>query len=405
MRQIIRRWLDDARTPPDTHRVDTCDGVRAIAILIVAWYHIWQQSWLYPGLSIGDWRFSFDPLVRSGYMWVDVMILISGFCLYLPWARMRWERAIYPSTADFYAKRLIRIHPSYLLCVLVMMIVALTRGLYYSTAHRNLDIISHLTYTHTFFYNSYYASNLGGALWTVAIEMQFYLIFPLLARAFLRFPIVTFIWMFGAALGYRGYIGANMADVSMYFNQLPAFLDTFALGMASAEILVYVSRRRPNPLTRVLCSAGCVAIIPMLWKIAKAQAGRSGTDMIRLGQMENRLALCLLAALFLVLSANAGLCVRRILSNPVTRFVSAVSFQFYMWHQQLAVWLVESRLIPSAMEHPNYDGDVTWQKWFTLACFGIGMALAALLTYGFERPVARRLTAAWNRLRGRDARA
>lgn len=84
----IRGWLADARQNPDTRHVDTCDGVRALAILIVAWYHIWQQSWLYPNLTIGGKTVSFDPLVRSGYIWVDIMILISGFCLYLPWARL-----------------------------------------------------------------------------------------------------------------------------------------------------------------------------------------------------------------------------------------------------------------------------------------------------------------------------
>ena len=51
----IRGWLADARQNPDTRHVDTCDGVRALAILIVAWYHIWQQSWLLSG-NADDWR-------------------------------------------------------------------------------------------------------------------------------------------------------------------------------------------------------------------------------------------------------------------------------------------------------------------------------------------------------------
>ena len=55
------------------------------------------------------------------------------------------------------------------------------------------------------------------------------------------------------------------------------------------------------------------------------------------------------------------------------------------------MWLLKSRLIPSAFENPNYSGDTVWQGWFTLACFAISIAAATLLTYGFERPVARRL--------------
>ena len=84
----IKRWTEDAKKQPDVRHVDTCDGVRALAIMIVVWYHIWQQSWLYPTIQLFGKSISFDPLVRSGYIWVDIMILISGFCLYLPWARL-----------------------------------------------------------------------------------------------------------------------------------------------------------------------------------------------------------------------------------------------------------------------------------------------------------------------------
>lgn len=45
------------------------------------------------------------------------------------------------------------------------------------------DLVSHLTYTQMFAYDTYYATNLGGALWTLALEMQLYLLFPLLARS------------------------------------------------------------------------------------------------------------------------------------------------------------------------------------------------------------------------------
>ena len=36
----IKGWLADAEKSPDTRHVDTCDGVRALAICIVAWYLI-----------------------------------------------------------------------------------------------------------------------------------------------------------------------------------------------------------------------------------------------------------------------------------------------------------------------------------------------------------------------------
>lgn len=39
------------------------------------------------------------------------------------------------------------------------------------------DLATHLTYTQMFTYNTYYATKLGGALWTLALEMQLYALF------------------------------------------------------------------------------------------------------------------------------------------------------------------------------------------------------------------------------------
>lgn len=397
----LRRWLDDANTRPDLRHVDTCDGLRAMAVLIVAWFHIWQQSWLFPGLDIFGRSISFDPLVRSGYIWVDMMILISGFCLYLPWARMRYEGGKPADTLDFYVRRLTRIHPSYLLTIAVMFTVALCTNAYYYRDHMLRDLFSHLTYTHMFFYDAYYASNLGGALWTLAVEMQFYLIFPLLARAFYKLPATTFAAMTAFSLGFRGWVGVHVPDVSLWFNQLPAYLDTFAFGMAAAAIHAALARKKPHALTRILCTALSVLAMFFLWEVVKGQARCPDVQAIRRGQMNNRLAMGLFGGLLMVASANAGLVFRRILSNPFTRFVSRVSFQFYIWHQTIAVWLITYRVIPSACVNPNWEGDHRWQVIYTFACFGVSLLAAALLTYGFERPAARALESGWKRLRAR----
>lgn len=414
--RLISKWLEDARRPPDIRHVDTCDGLRAWAILIVGWFHIWQQSWLYPELVIMGRSISLDPLVRSGYMWVDMMILISGFCLYLPWARAAREGGALPETADFYIRRLARIHPSYLLTIAIMLAVALATNAYYTRASMMRDVFAYLTYTHTLFYDTYYNTHLGGSLWTLAIEMQFYLIFPLLARAFLRAPLATFACMTRGALAFRGYLGAQMEDVSLYFNQLPAYLDTFALGMAAAAIHVSLAEKRRGAAWRLVCSALVVPVCAMLWRLVRMQASCSGTEAIRIGQMNHRLAMGMLGAALLLLSANAGLLVRKVFSNPLTRFVSAISMQFYIWHQTLAVWILQLRLIPSDAVNPNYEGDHAWQLAYTAACFLIAFAVSAALTYGFERPVSKALLARWkarragekperakNRVRGSDA--
>jgi len=112
--------------------------------------------------------------------------------------------------------------------------------------------------------------------------------------------------------------------------------------------------------------------------------------------------MAVLGSALLVLSAHAGWLVRHIIANPITKFISGVSFQFYIWHQTMAVWFRELRIIPSEYEHPNYSGDHPWQVAYTALCFLGAIAVSAILTYGFEKPVARALQNAWSRMRRRQ---
>ena len=69
---------------PDATPLDALDGVRVLCILLVGWFHIWQQSWLAPQFEVLGEFVSLDFLLRSGYIWVDGLLLLSGFLLYLP---------------------------------------------------------------------------------------------------------------------------------------------------------------------------------------------------------------------------------------------------------------------------------------------------------------------------------
>ena len=60
------------------------------------------------------------------------------------------------------------------------------------------------------------------------------------------------------------------------------------------------------------------------------------------------------------------------------------------------MWFLKLRIIPSEYENPNWEGDAVWQMRYTLACFLVSLAVAAVLTYGFERPIAKALQNKWN---------
>ena len=129
----------------------------------------------------------------------------------------------------------------------------------------------------------------------------------------------------------------------------------------------------------------------LLIQIAKAQAYAGGYDAIRQGQMDRRFSLSAALGCLMVCCAFSLPALRFLLGNGVMRFLAAISFQFYMYHQLLAVKLKEWRVVPSEYDTPWSASDKPWQIRYTLLCFLAAAALAALITYAFERPIARLL--------------
>ena len=377
-------------------RLPALDGARALFVLVVASFHIWQQSWLTPYLTIGNWSQSLDPLLRSGYMWVDAMLLLSGFLLYLPYAEAQENGKPSPAIGKFYLRRVLRIVPSYYLCVLIMLLfVALPKGSYnnpdgtFNAWYMGRDLLAHATFTHTLFPFSYTGSPLNGSLWTLGVEMQFYLIFPFLGRAFRRWPVQTYLALLAVAFGYREWV-KTMPDSTLLFNQLPAQLDAYANGLLAAGIYSALKHRmKQDRWTALLFTALWLMACWGIWQLVRGQASSNGYENIRLGQMERRFLMSAFCALFMLGLLFGCRFLRLIFGNRVTAFLSAVSFQFYMYHQVFAVQLKEWKIPASVTENPWVVGEYSWQVTYTALCFGGALAIATLLTYAFERPIAR----------------
>ncbi len=374
-----------------TRHVGVLDGVRALCVFLVAWFHVWQQSWLTPYVFFAREKISLDFVVRSGYIFVDGLILLSGFLLFLPYARHKVEGVALPSIREFYVKRVMRIVPSYYFCIFAMLFfVAIPQEKYSSLAAMLKDVFMHLTFTHTLSPATYLQTPLNGALWTLGVEMHAYLVFPLLARGFLKKPFLTASLMMGAAFLYRGLVQLYVTDTAMWFNQLPAFLDVYALGMLGALAYVALAKKYKGPQSFVRISATVLACAAVYFVILlmKSQAASNGHEAIRLSQMNLRFFLAAALSVFMLGLAFAFKGMRILFSNPIMKFLSAISFNYYIWHQVLAVWLKEWRLPPYTAPYPNQAGEQPWQMLYTLLCFGLAILLAAALTFGLEKPAA-----------------
>lgn len=364
-------------------------GFRALMVLFVCNYHFWQQSWIAQQATIAGVYLGFDFLTRSSYLFVDGMLLLSGFLLYLPHARAAEYGTLGPSTKVFYQKRFQRIVPSYFASVLIMFAFAVADGVYRSAGAGIADLAAHLSFTFTFFPDTYMYTPLNGVLWTIGIEAQFYLLFPVLVRFMRKNSALTLMLTAAAGLLFRAGFGLVQSDLSMLVNQLPSFLDVYALGMLGAILYIRLRRWMENQSVKTWAEVLSVPLFLLslfaLMRILRFQSssGTDGMDALRLSQWILRLPLTFTLLTSMLSAAFMPRLLQKLLDNRLMRFVSVISLNLYIWHQVLAAKLIRP-FFPADL-HTNPE----MQAAYTLTCYSLAILTAMAFTYGLEHPAAK----------------
>ena len=376
----------------DYRHVDVVDGIRGLTVLMVLWFHFWQQTWFMPNyptpwlsfLGITDLTPSHIRWV--GYIFVDMMVLLSAFCLTLPVARSMLLGEGVDDACTFYKKRFARIFPSYLLAVLISFGFQLWWGHYPTVSYAVRDLVSHLTFTHMFRADTYIYAPINGVLWTVALEVWFYALFPVLTKLFRKSPLL----FWGTLTGFGGWFifqyALKQQPVNMQVNQLPTFLPVFANGMLAAYLFTWYCVKVPykrlwGAFFTVLAVVGAVLIRN---QIVSAQMYPQDKQ---LWQLEHRIVLSLCFTLFLLSAALSWRPLRWLFSNPAARFLGAISYNLYLYHQRLIVLLRMSLGFQSGADVAA--AGTKMQIFLTLEGLGLSLVLAAALTYLWERPCRR----------------
>lgn len=391
----------------DLKYIDVLDGIRAISIVIVLIFHFWQQTWIWPTINtpwlkfIGISSLSLNAYAKVGYVFVDMMVLISGFLLFFPLARQVLLGESMDSWKRYARKRIARIVPSYMLCVIALFIYDIVLNKYSSAAVAVKDLLTHLTFTQTLFADTYISTKLNVVLWTVAIEVWFYVLYPLIASFIKRrknetrakWISIIKVAIVAAAMYLVFYLYANEfvfkegIYLPMTINQLPAFFSVYANGMIGAFIFVAIAKKlNRTPLVAyvslVIAVLSIVAIDKMVHSLASAGDGS------RMWQVENRTLLSWVFVVLIISLALSPKWVRWLFSNRFMRFLSGISYNLYIWHQWLAVEIKSTWRIPpwSGTTPPNQLYNMDWMTKYAAIITVAAFIVAALMTYFVEKP-------------------
>lgn len=357
-------------------RLGVLDGLRGIAVLLVVWYHVWEISWLPAPAAL-----AFVP--ATGFFGVTLFFFLSGFVISYPFARARAGASRPPSWPHFYGRRFTKIVPSYVLSIAVAYAIGYAQQ--QPNASPGPDLLTHLLFVHTWFPDRF--GTINGVLWTLAVEVEFYCIFPSIWWCFRRRPIVTagtmmvIAWIWRSSLAWCCYTSL----FTSYEENLPGYLDIFAFGMLASYAFVTTTLRPHGAAVRRLAPlvAGCgfAAFVALM---ASCYADRSADQWAGVWQIDRR---PLLGAAFFLIALGSLLSPSRwqiLLDNPPLRYLAIISYNLYLYHQLIARELL-SHAVPPYDGDPHYDAG--WQARYSALAAGVALFVATIVTYAVERPL------------------
>lgn len=376
------------KKPASLPHLTVIDGLRGIGILLVVWYHLWIQSWYSLNTTIAGHFIELDFIPRYGYLGVELLLFITGFGLFYPHALHMVEKAKLRSLREYFTRRTLRIVPSYYL--------ALAAGIFFFTVERvpytnNLGwhIFAHLTYIHTWFSDT--SGSISAVFWTIGTEVQFYVVFPLIAYFFRKNFIVTYFVLVIAAYIFRMYGVVHAPDLENWLRQVPAFLDIYATGMLTAYIVVYAQRKQLKKFPYK--SIGTVLFICCIYLSAVTLTSHAQATALPNGRF---LWLAyyrfILAALFMAITIFASWSykpVQWLLTNKVLVFLSAISYNLYLWHYMILLEIKSQNIIHAATSNPMDDPGWRFTVFWVAGLSSILVATA--ITYLYEKPLTKHI--------------
>lgn len=335
--------------------IPALDGVRALAVLSVILWHL--------GV-----RFA------AGIHGVMAFFVLSGFLI--TWLLLAEnEQTGTVSLRKFYIRRALRIFPAFYVFWIVYVVLAamvlhrtewpsyISSLLYVSNYYAALTAPAHVAMAHT---------------WSLAVEEQFYLIWPFLFLHFrsdlrrltrLLVGFLICVWIYRAFLFYRLHVPPTWLGVAFETRA-----DHLVVGCLLA---VLIKRRAISPFLRAITTSPLLPVVTMALLAGSIYLG-SGSEtnpayLYTVGFCVDPLLLGILIMQWIVLTPSP---MWRWLDSPWMRFAGRISYPMYLYH-----WLIDYVLVRWVQGWPVIVS--------VLVGIGVSVLLATLSYYIVERPFLR----------------
>ncbi|MBV9768518.1 MAG: acyltransferase [Bryobacterales bacterium] len=367
-----------AAVPATFHErhIPALDGIRGIAIIIVLLHH---SRWL-----LNQHFHPQDILVNAfnlGWCGVDLFFVLSGFLITGILLDSRTSPHYF---STFYMRRFLRIFPLYYGYLALAFLGS-------HLAHNGLlpggDPLApinpwwYLGYVQNFRPNTMLVDPLLGHLWSLAVEEQFYLVWPLLVLLMRRAALTSIcLALIPLSLAIRIYYLSDAPYLSAFVNTFtPASLDALAAGA-----LVALAVRSPVWRARAALLARPFLLVSTLWFCILAWRAGTLFEYHYLIQTWGITALTFIfaAIVFVAATSSHGITAAFFELKPL-RFTGKISYSLYVLHP-----LVFALLLPvfAAIPVPaGLDLALNSEKMFLF--FVASMVVAAGSWFYFEKPI------------------
>ena len=354
-----------------TGRVDSLTGIRAVAALLVVLTHAAYTTGKYPQGYVG--------LVYSRMeIGVPIFFVLSGFLLFAPWVKAAASGGPPPSVRRYAWHRVRRIMPAYAVTVVAAYLLYHFRTAGPNPGHTWEGLFRNLTlsqiYTDNYLY-SYLHQGLT-QMWSLAVEVAFYVALPLLAYLLLVL-LCRRRWRPGLLLaGLAGLAMVSPAWLILVHNTdflpdgarlwLPVYLAWFVGGMVLAAL---------QPLGVRAYALACVPLAIVSYLIVSTPiAGEPTTSPAELREALFKTAFYAVIATLVVAplalkgeETRHGLYVRLMGSRPMV-FLGEISYEIFLIHL-----IIMELVMVQILGFPIYTGSV-WLLFSVTLAFTVPLA-------------------------------